>query len=126
MCEANHQNVFIVKTILRCFELASGLRVNFHKSIIGTIGVERRMMDSFAKTLNCSQMVIPFKYLRLPIGENPRKRQLRIHVIDRIRSKLNVWKGIYLTLADEICLHFYPLILFFFLQNTHLYFSCYH
>jgi len=33
-CEANKHNVFTIKIILRCFELASGLRVNFHKSKI--------------------------------------------------------------------------------------------
>jgi len=40
MCESNHQNVLTIKFILRCFELTSGLRVNFHKSKITSIGTE--------------------------------------------------------------------------------------
>lgn len=32
-----------------CFELASRLRVNFHKSMIEPIGVERGTIDTFAK-----------------------------------------------------------------------------
>jgi len=39
--DCKFQNIFTIKSILRCFELASGLRVNFHKSIIRAIGVER-------------------------------------------------------------------------------------
>jgi len=29
--ESNHQNEFTIETILRCFELVSRFRVNFHK-----------------------------------------------------------------------------------------------
>lgn len=33
--DMNIQNVVMVKSILRCFELVSGIKVNFHKSIFG-------------------------------------------------------------------------------------------
>jgi len=32
MCEESVSNIFTIKTILRVFELASGRKVNFHKS----------------------------------------------------------------------------------------------
>lgn len=32
MCEDSHQSIFTIKFILRCFELALGLKINFHKS----------------------------------------------------------------------------------------------
>lgn len=38
--EVNEKNVFKIKTILRLFELASGLKVIFFKSCFGVIGVE--------------------------------------------------------------------------------------
>jgi len=35
LCEAKSQNSRILKTVLRCFELVSGLRVNFSKTKVG-------------------------------------------------------------------------------------------
>jgi len=34
-CEPSYHNVLVVKAILRSFEVVSGLRVNFHKSVVG-------------------------------------------------------------------------------------------
>lgn len=31
MCKANHQSVFRIKVILRCYDLALRLKINFHK-----------------------------------------------------------------------------------------------
>src|ERR1044072_1274590 len=45
--DASLQNVSTLKCILRCFELASGLRVNFHKSSCGGVAVEDSVMNSF-------------------------------------------------------------------------------
>jgi len=73
MCEANHQNKFTIQPILRCFELVSRLMIIFHKSMIRVIDVEQGMMYYFAKTLNCTQMSIPFKYLGLLMGGNKKK-----------------------------------------------------
>lgn len=39
VCQATSQNVMTIKTILRCFELAVGLRVIFHKTRIEAICV---------------------------------------------------------------------------------------
>ena len=38
--EVNVKNIFTIKAILRLFEVIFGLRMNFHKSSFGTIGVE--------------------------------------------------------------------------------------
>jgi len=35
LCEDSYSNIFTIKAILRVLELASGLKVNFHKSKIG-------------------------------------------------------------------------------------------
>ncbi|XP_068485050.1 secreted RxLR effector protein 78-like [Phaseolus vulgaris] len=39
LCEANFKSVCNLKVILHCFELASGLKVNFSKSRIGGVGL---------------------------------------------------------------------------------------
>jgi len=36
--------VLVIKSILRCFELASGLKVNFFKSKIGGVGISQSQL----------------------------------------------------------------------------------
>ena len=71
MCEDSFSNIFIIKAILRVFELTLGLKVNFHKSKLTGIKVERHSLEIYARTLNCGFMQIPFKYLGLQVGGNP-------------------------------------------------------
>jgi len=40
-CEANVKSVFNIKVALNCFELSSGLKVNFMKSKISCLGIEQ-------------------------------------------------------------------------------------
>ena len=75
LCEANAQNAQILKAILRCFELVSGLRVNFSKTKVGGLGLDATMINEFSSTLNCKHMKIPFEYLGMQIGGNPRLKQ---------------------------------------------------
>jgi len=90
LCEDSFTNVMTLKAILRDFELASGL-INFHKSKLADINVLRSNIDCYTKTLNCAHMGIPFTYLGLEVGGNPRKNKLK--------SRLNVWKGRFLSMA---------------------------
>lgn len=63
MGEASLQNVVVIKCVLRCFELISGLKVNFHKSKLASIAVEAEVTSRFAALLHCREMIIPFVYL---------------------------------------------------------------
>ena len=55
-CENSFSNVVTLKAILRGFELASGLKINFHKSKLTGINVHRNSLACYTKTLNCVQM----------------------------------------------------------------------
>jgi len=35
----SYQNMLVIKAILRSFELVLGLKVNFHKSTVGFVGI---------------------------------------------------------------------------------------
>jgi len=76
MCEDSFDNIFAIKAILRCYEMVAGLKVNFHKSKLVGIDVDSFVMNTYAKTLNCNTMRIPFQYLGVEVGGNPRKKQL--------------------------------------------------
>ena len=62
-----------LKEILRCFELAFGLKVNFFKSSFGGIHVDQNWINTNAKMVNCTTMTILFVYLGLLVGANARK-----------------------------------------------------
>jgi len=72
---------------LICFELASGPMVNFHKSNIRVLRIDKDTLHNFSCIMNCNIMSIPFTYLGLPIGGNPRKKQLWEPLISKIESK---------------------------------------
>jgi len=71
-CNPSYHNVLVIKAILRSFELVSGLRVNFHKSTVGAVGISEIDKIVYSKCLNSQQMDLPFKHLGIVIGEIPK------------------------------------------------------
>jgi len=71
-CQPKLNSILAIKTVLHCFEITSRLKVNFHKSHVGTIGVTDLDKAIFSKCLNCRCMGVPFKYLGMDIGGSPR------------------------------------------------------
>nr|KYP51642.1 Transposon TX1 uncharacterized [Cajanus cajan] len=85
--EASQENVIAIKGLLRCFELVSGLKVNFSKSKFSAIGIDIPLAESYAHLLNCTLLQIPFCYLGLPIGANPRKKATWEPILVKLRKK---------------------------------------
>ncbi|XP_068483400.1 uncharacterized protein [Phaseolus vulgaris] len=75
-CKVNPHNAFVIKVMLNCFELASGLNVNYMKIRIGGVGCNQHLIQSCATILNCEVKKTPFKYLGMPIGGNHKRRCL--------------------------------------------------
>ena len=93
-----------IKRILRCFEILSGLKINYHKSVIAGIGVEEGLMQSFAANLNCVHQNLPLKYLGLPLGANPSRLSTWKPVLDKLKQKLSTWKRRLLSFAGRLTL----------------------
>lgn len=53
--------------------MASGLKVNFHKSCFYGINIGCDFLLAASNFLSCKSGDLPFKYLGLPIGANPKK-----------------------------------------------------
>jgi len=104
VCKSKVQNIICIKAILRCFELSLGLKVNFHKSKIGAIVVDRNEVKLYSEILHCSIMDVPFTYLGLTIGGNPSRCAFWEPVLSKIRKKLSVWKGRNMSFAGRVCL----------------------
>lgn len=71
--EATWENLWVMKSVLRCFELISGLEVNFKKTRVVGINVEEGFIRQAANFLNCKEGDLPFTYLGLPVGANPKR-----------------------------------------------------
>ncbi|MCH82139.1 cytochrome P450, partial [Trifolium medium] len=91
--EATLANLWSIKTILRGFELASGLKVNFGKSKVTGVNVSGDFLDVTERFLQCSRASLPFTYLGLPEGANARKLSTWKPLIDTISKKLGTWNN---------------------------------
>lgn len=69
-CEADLEEIFSIKRVLRCFEVMSGLKINFYKRVVCGIGVSDREVSDFAAILNCKTQKLPLVYLGIPLGVN--------------------------------------------------------
>lgn len=92
MGEASVQNVITMKSVLRLFELASRLKINFLKSSCGGVAVQGDSLCRYISMLNCRSMNLPFSYLGLIVGGNPRRIEFWNPVVQKLRKKLSFWR----------------------------------
>ena len=102
--EVSEKNILVMKSVLRWFELVSGLKINFFKSKLAVIGGNDLLLERFAHILNCKSMKAPFTYLGIEVGANPRRRSTWLKVLERIKKKLTPWKMKNLSFGGRICL----------------------
>jgi len=66
-------NVRALRAVLVLFEEMSGLKVNFHKNLLVGVNISDSWLTEVASILNCKVGHVPFLYLGLSIGGNPRR-----------------------------------------------------
>ncbi|GAU45140.1 hypothetical protein TSUD_131390 [Trifolium subterraneum] len=91
-----------IKAILRGFELASSLRVNFWKSCLMGVNVREDFMETTCNSLNCIRGSIPFKYLGLPVGANPHRMSTWEPLISSLHKKLNSWNHKHISFGGSV------------------------
>jgi hypothetical protein len=57
-----------MRAALLLFEEVSGLKVNFHKSMLTGVNIPDSWLMTAASVMNCKRGKLPFVYLGLPIG----------------------------------------------------------
>ncbi|GKV31769.1 hypothetical protein SLEP1_g40435 [Rubroshorea leprosula] len=97
-------NIWAAKSIMRIFELVSGLKINFGKSQLMGINVSDAWMSKMAHILNCKQGVFPCKYLGVPIGGSGKNIAMWKPLIETFEKKLSSWKGWFLSFGGRITL----------------------
>ncbi|XP_057443259.1 uncharacterized protein LOC130735191 [Lotus japonicus] len=98
------QNTIILKCILHCFELASGLKVNFSKSSLVEIAIDELLVRRMAAILHCRISKFPLVYLGIPLGGNPKSLRFWDSIILKIKKRLSKWKQKLLTFGGRLCL----------------------
>ncbi|XP_023735630.1 uncharacterized mitochondrial protein AtMg01250-like [Lactuca sativa] len=68
--EWSRANLKNLAHILRCFHISLGLKVNFHKSRVFSIGATLQETENWANLLGCDAGVLPFDYLGVSVGAN--------------------------------------------------------
>ncbi|GKA15468.1 RNA-directed DNA polymerase, eukaryota, reverse transcriptase zinc-binding domain protein [Tanacetum coccineum] len=90
--------------VLNIFYLASGLKINIHKSNIYGIGVNEDEVYNMASNAGCILGNIPFIYLGLPIGSNMKSIACWKMLIDHFHSRLSTWKASLLSIGGNMTL----------------------
>ncbi|CAJ2637312.1 unnamed protein product [Trifolium pratense] len=88
--EGKWDNLWTIKTVLRSFELVSGLKVNFFKSKLYGINLDDSFLRASSSFLNCGVDSIPFRFLGIPVGANPRRKATWLPIIDSMKKRLGV------------------------------------
>ncbi|PNY10996.1 ribonuclease H [Trifolium pratense] len=102
--EATVDNLWALKLMLRGFEMASGLKVNFWKSYFIGVNVSAKFIGMAADFLNCRVGRTPFKYLGFPVGANSRLLSTWEPMLGAIRGRLGSWRNKYISLGGRIVL----------------------
>ncbi|GKV51819.1 hypothetical protein SLEP1_g58443 [Rubroshorea leprosula] len=89
--EATDDNIWVIKCIMRTFELALGLKINFKKSQLMGVGVQKNWSAKVAYRLCCKEGELPFKYLGIPIGGNQRRIAMWQPLVESVKRKLATW-----------------------------------
>jgi hypothetical protein len=102
--EASINNLWSLKAILRGFELVSGLKVNYWKSSLMGVNVSQEFLELASTFLNCKTSSIPFVYLGLLVGANPRRVSTWEPLLESIRRRLGVWGNKFVSFGGRIVL----------------------
>ncbi|XP_071699026.1 uncharacterized protein [Rutidosis leptorrhynchoides] len=86
----NLRNLF---KLLKCFELSSGLKVNYLKSTLYGVGIKEAEINNMASLFGCKSGSFPFTYLGLPVGGKMNKLESWNPVFDKFSKRLSDWKA---------------------------------
>ncbi|XP_071714534.1 uncharacterized protein [Rutidosis leptorrhynchoides] len=90
--EWDDTNATNLVTILGCFFLVSGLKVDLLKSNLFGVGVHSQEVARLAAIMGCSNSALPFHFLGLPVGLNMSRIANWDPIISKIKKRLASWK----------------------------------
>lgn len=76
-----------------CYERMTGMKINYDKSDLLTIGIEEERVNEVAKIFCCKVGGFPIKYLGVPLRHSKLRREDLQPIIDKIIKCTAVCKG---------------------------------
>ena len=97
-------SIATVKALLLSFELMSGLKINFHKCEMLSMGIDSEEGQRIADLLNCKVGKFPFMYLGLPLV--PRRVTIDewAPLTGKAGKKVSPWRGKFMSSAERLVL----------------------
>jgi len=68
--EDDAEQAMNMKIVLCTFEKLSGLKINFHKSELFSLGEAKSKIGTYKQIFGCKEGSFPFKYLGIPMNHN--------------------------------------------------------
>jgi hypothetical protein len=85
---AELDQIVALKDIMHKFGISTGLKVNFHKSLIIPMKVEPSTISLLASTLGCQIGSLHFPYLGLPLGTTGRSIEELMPIVHGLERRL--------------------------------------
>lgn len=102
--EPDLHSITTIKAILLCFELMSGLKINFHKCEVVSIGMDAAESVWVANLLNCKLGKLPFTYLGLPIAEKKCSIADWEPLSTKVAGRVCPWRGRFMSCGARLIL----------------------
>jgi hypothetical protein len=99
--EACPQQLLVLKDILNSFACATGLKVNYNKSVILPINISDERLQFLANTFECQTGSMPFTYLGLPLGTTKPKIEDFLPLVLKVERRL-ISTSIFLSQAGRL------------------------
>ena len=93
-----------LKFLLICFELLSGLKINFHKSEVIVMGCSLEEQARVANVLNCGLGSFPFTYLGFPMSDHRLSLVDWEPLADKVGHRVDPWQGKLMSSAARLML----------------------
>ncbi|XP_058774436.1 uncharacterized protein LOC131648722 [Vicia villosa] len=102
--DGSWKHPWAIKSVLRGFEIVSGLGINFNKSKIVGININPHFLEVATSFLSSRTESKEFTFLAIRIGSNPRRVHSWRPLVDSIRKHLCSWKWRWLSFGGRITL----------------------
>lgn len=85
-------NIFMInyKRWLECYDLMTGLEINFSKSALVSWNTNQEWIQSMSLIMERRTQKLPMKYLGVPIGKKATKSSFWEPVLDKIEKRLAI------------------------------------
>lgn len=86
--EGDTKQLLFLKSVINTFSEATGLKVNFRKSMMLPVNMSEERLDFLSRTFGCSKGTFPFTYLGLPLSLSKPAVQDFLPLINKCQARL--------------------------------------